>query len=378
VLVWSDFHVPRGDELDRQTSALVHALSERFEVEGIADTLGPAAELELMANGAPVRVHRLPMSIALERRDTAGLLAVGRAAQRVLDAWRPDVIVHEFTGPGGIFVPRVLDQTPVPVLVRSAPPPVAGVTAALGPLLRRTVHWAAPSAACLALWQDELTDGTFDGTLPEFGVRNPLLGLGPPPAAGPDGDGLVLAGRCVAGKGIDVAIDAVALLRDRGLHTTLTIVGDGPERSELQDRIDRHRLGDRVTITGWLPRRDAIELMRGAAVVLAPSQVTESFGAVAIEAAWCGRPVVVTDVGGLPEAAKFGRSGVIVPGGDMPALAGAIADLLTDPARARRLGATGAVLAAVHDEQQVAGLVALIEQAMTGTLGAVRRPEEDA
>jgi glycosyltransferase involved in cell wall biosynthesis len=94
---------------------------------------------------------------------------------------------------------------------------------------------------------------------------------------------------------------------------------------------------ERHTLAGWY---------RAADMLIMPS-LEEVFGMVAAEAMACGTPVVAYATGGLPEVLGD-EGGIVVPRGDVPALAGAIADLVRDEARRRELGARAACRAAEH------------------------------
>lgn len=150
---------------------------------------------------------------------------------------------------------------------------------------------------------------------------------------------LLCAGRLVPQKGVDVAIDALTQLVDRrpSLDPRLTVLGDGPERSELEDRARRADVGDRVVFLGNRPHDEVATAMAEHAIVLVPSRPTsdgwvEAFGNVAAEGIATGAAVIASDIGGLPEATA-GR-GVLVEPNDPRAVADAILRLVdgTTPA----------------------------------------------
>jgi glycosyltransferase involved in cell wall biosynthesis len=130
------------------------------------------------------------------------------------------------------------------------------------------------------------------------------------------------------------------------------------------------RLGvhDRVTFTGWLDAEQLARELAEASVVAIPSLWPEPFGMVGIEAFAAGRPVVASATGGVEDWLEDGRSGLCVPAGDVRALAGALSQLLADPARQREMGAAGriAVGARFTEERHVAALLDAYETA-TGT-----------
>lgn len=156
------------------------------------------------------------------------------------------------------------------------------------------------------------------------------------PATAP-GAGVLFAGRLSSEKGVDVLIDAVALMPD-GID--VTIAGDGPELPALRLRAEAAGVADRVQFAGRLPSGELHELMRSSAVVVAPSRWYENQPMVVLEAFGCARPVVASDLGGLPELITDGVSGRLVKHDDPAALARALTELATDPVRAHEMGVT--------------------------------------
>ncbi len=131
-------------------------------------------------------------------------------------------------------------------------------------------------------------------------------------------------------KGVDVFIEALAKLRDaHGRDATALIVGDGPDADRYARMVEALDLGDAVTFRGSMPARDAFALAR---TVVVPSRA-ESMPYIVLEAIAAGMPVVATQVGGIPEI--FGPlSSLLVPPGDVGALANALADVLANPGEA--------------------------------------------
>ncbi|HET9986306.1 MAG TPA: glycosyltransferase family 4 protein [Longimicrobiales bacterium] len=153
---------------------------------------------------------------------------------------------------------------------------------------------------------------------------------------------------CIAGlmpwKGIDVLLRAFA--RVAGGHPGLRLVeaGGGPDDVALRQLAEHLGIADRVDFLGAVPRATIIRLLHGCRFLVLPS-LAESFGIAAVEAMACGRAVVGSAVGGIPEIVTHGETGLLVPPEDDRALAEAMQLLLRDPDLARRFGRAGEVRA---------------------------------
>lgn len=144
-------------------------------------------------------------------------------------------------------------------------------------------------------------------------------------------DGLLFVGRLVSEKGADLAIEALHELRRSGINRTLTICGDGPERTILEKKVYQCGLDDAVTFNGWTSPETLARLYRKAEVAVIPSR-DEPFGIVALEAIASGCPVVASNVGGLPEA--VGDCGLVVKPDRPMVLADAVETALDPDTRA--------------------------------------------
>ena len=149
---------------------------------------------------------------------------------------------------------------------------------------------------------------------------------------------VLFAGRHVDYKGVDVLLRALA-----GGTTHAMIAGDGPRRGDWQRLASDLGLNGRVTFTGEVPDAELRRMMQGASALVLPSITrAEAFGYVQLEAMAAGKPVISTDVpGGVSWVNQHGRTGLVVPAGDVEALRAAIEQISHDPAMQARLGAAG-------------------------------------
>jgi glycosyltransferase involved in cell wall biosynthesis len=136
---------------------------------------------------------------------------------------------------------------------------------------------------------------------------------------------------------VDLVIDAVHALAGQGLDVELLIAGEGDQRSALEARIRRLGLEDRVQMLGFLPEDAKVDLLRRAWVHVLTSP-KEGWGISNIEAAACGTPSVASDAPGLRESVVDGRTGLLVPHGDVGALSDALGRLLSDHALREQMG----------------------------------------
>ena len=162
------------------------------------------------------------------------------------------------------------------------------------------------------------------------------------PAAKHEGNPLVTTvGNIRRVKGHDVFIRAAASVVAKFPKATFSIAGDVLEpaySAELQALVRDLNLSERFHFSGGVtnPR----EYLAAADVFVLPSR-SEGFSNAIVEAMAASLPVVATNVGGNAEAVENGVSGIIVPSEDADALAAAIVELLSDPAKARQMGAEG-------------------------------------
>ena len=141
----------------------------------------------------------------------------------------------------------------------------------------------------------------------------------------PDATDLVFIGELRQLKGVDVLIDALALLAPQG-PVTATLVGAGPDEGQFRAQVERLGLSSSIRFAGAMPAREAFALGR---LMIVPSRA-ESLPYIVLEAAAASVPLVTTRVGGIPEV--FGEQSTrLVPPGDAAALSDAIRAARADP-----------------------------------------------
>ncbi len=147
-------------------------------------------------------------------------------------------------------------------------------------------------------------------------------------------------------KGIDYLIEALALLRSKGIPVIGKIIGSGPDESRLQQLAIRHGIEKYITFTGSLPHEDVKDALDKADLfvlpsIIAPDGSRDGIPNVILEAMAMELPVVSTRVSAIPEAVSHGKTGILVPPKDSKSLADAIEQLYLEPQKRSLMGQEG-------------------------------------
>jgi hypothetical protein len=192
----------------------------------------------------------------------------------------------------------------------------------------------------------------------------------PPSATANSTPRILSVGRLVAFKGFEQLIRACAELARRGVDFTCEIIGDGPLRDNLQAEIDKLSVSSRVTLLGSLSQGAVFDKLRAAdifalASVMDRQGASDVFPTVIIEAMAAARPVVSTQLAGIPESVEHRQTGLLVPPGDTIALIDALERLIRDSELRLQYGRAGRTRIEEHFriEQTVAPLLQLLKNA---------------
>jgi len=339
ILLWSSTFWPHIGGVEVLGANLVEALVGRgHEVTVLArrDTDDVPASSRLLG----AEVVRLPFRQAIEAHDPGAVLDLRAQVVALKQEIRPEVVHLYHLGPDLLFQRLTRSVVPAPVLVTLHQPFTGELSAAdvaLGPTLRQ----AEAIAACSQSVLDDLL-----GRIPEVAARATVVRNALPPStaeAEPLGDGppvVLLVGRVVPQKGFDLGLIAFAELHRNRPGARLVVAGDGVSHPSLRRQVRDLDLSDAVDLVGWVDQPGVRSLMAQATMVVMPSRF-EPFGLVALEAGQARRPVVAFAVDGLTEAVQDGVTGLLVPPGDVAALAATMARVADDPGLARRLGEAG-------------------------------------
>lgn len=306
----------------------------------------------------PDRGHRLGYSRTLKRDVGLKLAALlqsplyflfaERALARLVREQRIELIHAHWLLPNGFVARRVARRAGIPfaATLHGSDVFMAEKGPLLGAMARRALAGAAHVTSCSADLRDRLlaVGGRehADKVLLVANGTDVVPAAGEVPAAG-DEPLVVAVGRLVDKKGFRYLLDAMPALLERHPAARLVLGGGGDLEQPLRRRAAELGIADRVELTGALSHPEVLALIARADVFAMPS-VRDSRGnidglpIVVLEAMAAGKPVVASDVAGMPLAITPGVHGRLVPEKDPGALARALSGVLDDPGRARAMG----------------------------------------
>lgn len=284
--------------------------------------------LRALAPHAALGIHR----IAMPRLLGPGDLTAARKIRTLIADLRAG-IVHGHGAKGGFHARLAARGDPG---VAAFYTPHGGVLhfppkSLQGRAFRAVERWLLPRTASI-FFESEFARSAFAAEIADPGERALVVhnGLRPEEFLPIQSSGefdFVFVGEIRELKGIDLLVGAMAALdRPGDRPVSLLVVGDGPDRRKIEERIARTHMRARITVSGAMPARQAFA--RGNCIVV-PSR-RESLPYVVLEAAAAGMPMIATSAGGIPEI--FGpTSGALVAPGDSAALRRAMQAALIDP-----------------------------------------------
>jgi glycosyltransferase involved in cell wall biosynthesis len=171
-----------------------------------------------------------------------------------------------------------------------------------------------------------------------------------------DGATILCVARQYPRKHIADLLRALPIVLQAAPHTRTVIIGDGPQHAALRRLAAELGLGVAVQFRGSIPDDDQVARCYRQADIFCLPSVQEGFGIVFLEAMASGLPIVAARAAAIPEVVPQGRAGLLVPPGDVMAVAEALIELLKNPDQRAAYGAFGQEHVAQYDWERVAGV----------------------
>ena len=338
ILYWTPFFLPDIGGIETLSAKLLPLLQEQGYDITVLTSHGKydvADRTEFI--GIPV--FRFHTRSAIGKRDLFRISEIRSQVSRLKQSFQPDLIHIHMSDPSIYFHLSTAAACPAPTLVTiHQDMEYLGLKGGTDTLLGKAVSTADWVTAVSKSTLSDLTN-----IVPEIKNRSSVIynGLDAidiiPASLSFDPPRILYLGRLINAKGIDLAIKAFASLLKRYPRALLTIVGEGPQRSQLEKQAAALDLTDSVDFVGRVEPEKIPDVINQTTVVVIPSR-SEGFPMRALEAAMMARPVVATPAGGLPEAVVHQQTGLIVEHENSFAIAEAVAFLLDHPAVALRMG----------------------------------------
>jgi 2-deoxystreptamine N-acetyl-D-glucosaminyltransferase/2-deoxystreptamine glucosyltransferase len=334
--------------MQNHTATLTRCLDARGVQQTVvtARLAGPRGTTPL---GRDARVHRtgLPVPRLRQLWALAGLPAVLRAARR-----GPVDVVHAHQGEDLATLPLArlaarVHRCPLVVTLHcsvghtlTGPGPKVRLLRALGGWVERGALRRADAVVVLT---GRTAAAVREDGVPADRVSTIPSGFDPSLFTGDAGDVFPAVGRPRIGyvgrlapqKSPGTLVEAFGRMRE---EAALVVVGDGPDRALVHRLATTSPAVDRITLAGFVEHGRVPAVLASLDVLVLPSAY-EEMGSVLTEAMAAGLPVVASDVGGIPEVVRHGETGLLVPPGDVGALAAALDLLAGDPVLRARLAA---------------------------------------
>lgn len=350
-----------GDHEPGFVHELSKRLTSRFDVTVITPHAAGAVKSEEMDG---VRVNRFRYAPAgmetlvndggmvanLRKHPWKWLLVPGFGVANLWAAWRtvarmrPDVVHAHWLIPQGLIAAllRALDPRMPPYVVTSHGADLYALRAAPWRWVKR---WVARRSSALTVVSSAMLVEMGRLGIEAGNISVQPMGVdlvrrfAPDPTVERSRDELLFVGRLVEKKGLRHLLDAMPTILHAHPSAYLTVVGFGPEETALRSQVTRLGLQHKVRFLGALEQAELPDLYRRAAMFVAPfvqaaSGDQEGLGLVAVEAAGCGCPVVVSDLPQVRQAFRDEGSAYLVASGSVQEVTEACMRVLTDPRQA--------------------------------------------
>ena len=284
-----------------------------------------------------IPIHRLHFDTALHKGDLKQFLKARQKLLKIKSNLKPDIVHIHFSGPSPLFhwQTRINDSSQTLVTLHSLPTISKSGTNSLLLKTLKEACWVngvsshiLESVSSFTLNRKSTTSVIYNGIdVPSI----PIKSLPPTPT-------ILCIGRMVAWKRFNWAIDVFSEIVQQFKSAKLIMIGDGVERQKLESQVASLGLKEQVTFTGILSQEEIYNQLNESSLVLLPSTAMENIPYVAVESALMARPLIASNVSGLPEIVVDGKTGYLLKMDDRPAWLSSIKHLLENYSFATQMG----------------------------------------
>jgi len=361
ILVLNYEYPPVGGGGGQASADICSGLAARGHELRVITSWIPGLPLEEIQDGVLIRRVRTGRKSRYRASFPVMLAYLARAffpGLQLIRTWKPDVIHVHFAVPTGALAMLLSMLTGVPYVLTAHLGDVPGGVPEKTGRWFRMVYPLTPPIWQRAAAAAAVSEFTRDLALEHYPVRidvipngvhlpdlNPAdLQVSNPPA-------MVFAGRFQPQKNISFLIEAVA--RNRDLPWQLTMLGDGPQRADIEAKINELGLGERIRLLGWVAPEEVWQVFMRSDLLVMPS-LSEGLPVVGVQALACGLAIAGTRAGGLAELIDDHGNGRLVDVGDDEGYIHALRWCLKDPVRLLTLKRQSLKVARQYDIKTIA------------------------
>jgi glycosyltransferase involved in cell wall biosynthesis len=349
---------PVGGGGGRASADLCRALASRGHDVRVLTSRLPAGETSTTEAG--YQVIRVPSwrssRFSASFFEMASYLWVGlRPALRLARSWAPDLIHAHFAVPTGALAYALSRRSRIPyVLTVHLGDVPGGVPEKTDRWFRFVEPFTPPiwrhasNVIAVSRYTKQLADARYDVPVQVIPNGIELHHSEAEPVA--DTPRLIFAGRFQPQKNLLFLLDALASVRD--LPWRLRMVGDGPQRTAIEEKVAALDLKDRIEMHGWVTPGEVRRMLRASDLLVMPSR-SEGLPVVGIEALAQGVAIAATAAGGLAELVEDGANGALCPVGDLACYTVGLRRCLQDTAELARMKAQSLQIARRYDIERV-------------------------
>lgn len=341
IMYWTPMFWPDIGGIETIAMRLLPELQDRGH-QVIALASHTQLELPEESTYKNILVYRYPILNAIAARNLHLQKEIQNKIKHLKRTFQPDLVQISMGPPvAALFHLKTMDSFPSPLLL-TVPANLSGFRAnrntLLGALLRIADWVTSDSQTTLNSIQAVYPQVTQKSTAIYNGFQYSALEIHELNFKTPH---ILCIGRLVPEKGFDIVIGSFKKVIERFPNASLTIVGDGPERLNLEQQVKENDLCDTVSFSGRIDHKDVVTLINSSVMVVIPSHYQDSLPMVSIEAAWLARPIVAAKVGGLPESVIHGKTGLLFEKENQAELRDAMDFLLENSSIAIQFGKAG-------------------------------------
>lgn len=335
ILYWTDLYHPHVGGVEVFSQKLIPALQQKGH-EVIVVTSHRRYQLPDQSLENNIPIYRFHFWDALEKNNLKQSILIRKQIAQLKKTFQPD-LVHLHFGATSFFHLQTMEAYPTKTLTTIHAVPEQSLSSShsfLHKVLACSDWINTVSPQGLEKMRHYLPTITANSSVVYYGLDNPELELKVPDFDSPT---LLCLGRLVPQKGFDIALEAFSRLQEKFPNARLVIAGDGSERIALTNQAKNLGIESSVDFKGLVEPAQVYSLLNEATLVLLPSRF-EGLPLVALQAAQMARPIIATNVDGLPKLVNDQQTGMLIEKDNVTALSNAITHCLRHPDHSVAMG----------------------------------------